>query len=374
MNNCTDGYIFQDWSKMMADSVIKRGLTYKNKWSYDNGVIFKGFELVWRRTNNDKYLNFIKEHMDSYIDQNGCIEGYTLEDYNLDNINNGKMLIFMYKQTGELKYKKALEQLREQLNYHPRTKEGAFWHKKIYPNQIWLDGLYMGAPFYAEYIKSFGNAEEFSDVTRQYIICESHTKDIKSGLLYHGWDEKKSQNWSDPHTGCSENFWGRSVGWYIMGLVDTLDSIPKEHEDRTKLIKILNEVLEALLKVKDRNSNVWYQVLDKQSIKGNYLEASCSSMIVYTMAKSIRKGYLTDLRWRDELKKSYKGLIEEFITVTKRGLVNLNKTCQVAGLGGGQGRDGSFEYYISEPIICNDGKGVGAFIQASAEVQNLYDI
>lgn len=360
-----------NWSIKMADSVMKRNPIFGDKWAYDYGVIFKGIELVWKKTGDKKYFDYIKKNIDAFVDEDGDIRKYSVTEYNIDHVNNGKLLFPLYKETGDERYKKAAFLLRKQLSNHPRTSEGVFWHKQIYPNQIWLDGLYMGSPFYAEFIKEFGNKEEFDDVTKQFLLCEKHTKDAATGLLYHACDEKKEMFWCNKETGHSKNFWGRSMGWYVMAIVDVLDYIPENHKDRARIIEILNEVLEALLKVQDKETGLWYQVLDKGNKKGNYLEASASCMIIYAIAKGLRKGYIPE-KWLEVAKKSYKGATEEFITVTAAGLVNLNKVCAVAGLGGEGMRDGTFEYYISEPIVSNDAKGVGAFIQASVEMENLY--
>ena len=364
--------IFDNWSARMSDSVMRRTPEFNDKWAYDNGVIFKGMELVWKNTGDSKYFDFIKKNIDFFVEKDGDINRYQVTEYNIDHVNNGKLLFPLYKETGDDRYKKAALLLRKQLVSHPRTTEGAFWHKQIYPYQIWLDGLYMGSPFYAEFIKEFGEGENYDDVTKQFLICEKHTKDAKTGLLYHAWDETKEMFWCDKETGLSKNFWGRSMGWFVMAIVDVLDYIPQEHKDRVRIIKILNEVMEALLRVQDKGTHVWYQVLDQGTRKGNYLEASGSCMILYAMAKGYRMGYLGE-NWLEEAKKTYKGIIEEFITVTAEGLVNLNKNCAVAGLGGKDMRDGTFEYYISEPIVVNDPKGVGAFILASAEMETLFN-
>ncbi|MFS0636773.1 glycoside hydrolase family 88 protein [Mesobacillus foraminis] len=363
------------WSQRMADSVMERRPllckgVYNDKWSYDYGVVLKGFESVWKITGNPKYLEYMKKNMEAFVDDEGNIREYDINAFNIDHINNGKVLITLYRETGDEKYKKAIDRLRSQLQSHPRTSEGAFWHKKVYPWQIWLDGLYMGSPFYAEYIKEFGQEEEFDDVASQFLICAKNTKDHETGLLYHAFDEKKVQHWCNPETGLSKNFWGRSMGWFVMGLVDTLDFLPENHKDRSRLISLLKEVLGALKNVQDKESNVWYQVLDQGKRKGNYLEASASCMILYAMAKGFRQELLGK-EWLEAAQKVFDGVIGEFITVTSEGLVNLNKNCQVAGLGGPDKRDGTFEYYISEPIITNDLKGVGAFILAAAEMEKI---
>ncbi|WIM40209.1 glycoside hydrolase family 88 protein [Paenibacillus sp. PK4536] len=360
----------QNWAAQMSDSVIKRNPELKHKWEYDNGVIFKGMELVYALTQDRKYLDYIRTNMDFFIEESGGIRSYRVDEYNIDHVNNGKLLFPLYRETGEERYRQAADLLRQQLMKHPRTSEGAFWHKQIYPYQIWLDGLYMGAPFYAEYIREFADIKDYSDVTQQFKLCYQHTRDAQTGLLYHAWDEKKEQPWCDPTTGLSKNFWGRSMGWFVMALVDVLDILPEDQEDRATIIQMLSETMEALMKVQDQASGVFYQVLNLPDAKGNYLEASASCMILYAVAKGLRKGYLPE-RYQVKAEQIRKGIIEEFITITEEGLINLNKTCQVAGLGGKDKRDGTYAYYISEPIICNDPKGIGAFILAMAEAELL---
>lgn len=364
-----------NWSQRMIDSVIvRRPLlcegVQNDKWSYDYGVVLKGTELVWRKTGDQKYFHYMKKNMDAFVNEEGDIRAYNIEHFNIDHINNGKVLLTLFKETGETKYKKAIDLLRKQLHLHPRTSEGVFWHKKVYPHQIWLDGLYMGSPFYAEYVKEFGQIEEFDDITKQFLLCAKNTKDHETGLLYHAFDEKKIQPWCNPETGHSKNFWGRSMGWFVMGLVDTLTFLPENHKDRGALLVLLTDVLLALKNVQDKESGVWYQVLDKGDRKGNYLEASSSCMILYAIAKGVKQGYLPK-EWEELAHQVYEGIINEFITETSAGLVNLNKNCQVAGLGGPDKRDGTFEYYISEPIITNDLKGIGAFILAAAEMESI---
>ncbi|WP_234124392.1 glycoside hydrolase family 88/105 protein [Clostridium hydrogenum] len=358
----------KSYSKWMADSIIAKNINLTDHWGYEYGLTLDGIAEVYKNTKDKKYLDFIIKTMDHFICDDGTIDGYHLDEYNLDHLNNGKVLITLYKETGNEKYKKALDILREQLNTHPRTEENVFWHKKMYPHQIWLDGLYMGATFYAKYIKEFGPKSDFDDVTTQFIMCEKNLKDEKTGLLYHAFDEAKKQIWADKKTGLSPHFWGRSMGWYVMALADTLEVLPDDHKDRPKLIDIFNNCIQALLKVQDKESHVWYQVLDEPTRKGNYLEASGSSMIVYALLKGTRKGYLPEIL-KETAKQAYIGLIDEFILETKTGLINLNKICSVAGLGGKDQRDGSFTYYISEPIVSNEPKGLGPFLLASAEYE-----
>ncbi len=365
------------WSERMALSQMYRdgdSLSYNeannSRWIYDKGTYLKGIEAVWKKTNNPMYFDYIRNTINSFITPEGEIRTYKLDDYNIDMINSGKLLLSIYRVTKEEQFKKAAFLLMKQLKNQPRTNEGGFWHKKRYPYQMWLDGLYMGDPFYAEFSLLFNQPENFDDVANQIIYIESHTRDPKSGLLYHAWDESKKQEWADKQTGCSPNFWNRSMGWYAMAIVDVLDYLPENHSQREKIISIFRNMTDALLKVQDSTSGVWYQVLDQGNRKGNYLEASGSSMIVYSIAKAIRKGYLDQIYY-PSAKKGYDGLIATFIKVEPNGLVTLTRNCRGAGLGGDPYRDGSFEYYISEPIIDNDLKGVGPFIMASVEMEEL---
>lgn len=340
---------------------------YQGKWSYDFGVILMGIKAAYLETGEERYYQFIKGNMDYFIQEDGTIRGYSYESMNIDYVNNGKLLFLLYEKTGEDKYKKALYTLFDQLQHMPRTSEGGFWHKKIYPYQMWLDGLYMGAPFYAEYLLTFHDGKGMEDVIQQFTLCFQHTLDRESGLLYHAWDEKRKQEWADPQTGLSPHFWGRSMGWYVMALVDTIALLPEGDAGREELSFQLRHCLEALRKVQDPASKVWYQVLDRGVEKGNYLEASASAMFVYAAAKALRIGVL-DEEWAGFVAASYQGLLDEFVLYTKEGWVNLIRCCEVAGLGGDDKRDGTFVYYVSEPIGTNDFKGYGAFLQASLAV------
>lgn len=366
---------YPTWAVRTAESIMARTPKlyegYNGKWSYDYGVVLKGFERLWNLTGEERYFQFIRDNMDYFIGEDGSILGYRGDEHNIDHLNNGKLLFALYKKTGLFKYKNAASLLRDQLKTHPRTSEGAFWHKQIYPYQIWLDGLYMGSPFYLEYLLSFEPDGDIGDVTKQFILCERHTKDERTGLLYHAWDEKRVQPWCDPETGKSPNFWGRSLGWFVMALADVLEMLPKDHRDCGELERIFRETLTALLRFRDKEAGVWYQVVDAGDRKGNYLEASASSMMTYAMAKGIRLGLL-DESWREPLDQAFTGLLTEFVLETKEGFLNLNKTCQVAGLGGSDRRDGTYAYYISEPIITNDLKGLGAFLLACAEYEGLH--
>jgi unsaturated rhamnogalacturonyl hydrolase len=233
---------------------------------------------------------------------------------------------------------------------------------------MWLDGLYMGEPFYAEYAATFHGGAAFDDIARQFVLMELHSRDTKTGLLYHGWDESKQQRWANPTTGRSPNFWGRAMGWYAMALVDTLDYFPEDHPQRGALLRILKRLATTIEKYQDPKSGLWYQVLDKGGAKGNYLEASASCMFVYALAKAVRQGYLP-ASYLSAARKGYQGITTRFIETEPGGRVNLKGTVSVAGLGGNPYRDGSYEYYLSEKVITNDPKGVGAFLLASVEME-----
>jgi unsaturated rhamnogalacturonyl hydrolase len=339
------------------------------RWSYDMGVILKGVEGVWLNTGDPVYFNYIQHLMDFYIAEDGSIKDYKKDEFNIDYINNGKLCLLLYRVTGKDKYLKAANTLRQQLREQPRTKEGGFWHKKIYTNQMWLDGLYMGEPFYAEYAWLAHEDTAFNDIANQFIWAEQHIRDTKTGLLYHAWDESKEQQWANKQTGTSPNFWARAMGWYGVALVDVLDYLPSDHPKRKALLDILNRFVNAIEKVQDKKTGLWYDILDQPNKKPNYTEASASSMFVFTIAKAVRKGYVPATKI-NIAKSGYAGIVKQFIK-TENGQTNLYGTVKVSGLGGKPYRDGSFEYYMKEPVIVNDPKGMGAFILASNEMEML---
>ena len=341
---------------------------YPAKWTYDHGLVLKGIERVYTATNDKQYFDFIQRSIDHFVADDGSIRTYRIDEYNIDHILPGRNLLFLYKTTGQEKYRKAAALLREQLKTHPRTSEGGFWHKKIYPSQMWLDGLYMGEPFYTEYAVTFKEDAAFDDIAKQFILMERHSRDVKTGLLYHGWDESKQQRWANPTNGRSPNFWGRAMGWYAMGLVDTLDYFPQKHPQRAELIAILNRLARAVAKYQDSQSGVWYQVLDKAGAKGNYLESSAACMFVYALAKGVRNGYLP-ASYMKIANEGYRGIQKEFVKYDASGRFNLAGTVSVAGLGGNPYRDGSYEYYLSEKVVTNDPKGIGAFLMAATEME-----
>ena len=301
----------------------------------------------------------------------GDIRTYRIDEFNLDQIYPGRVLFPVLRQTGELRYRKAIELLREQLRRQPRTKSGGFWHKRIYPNQMWLDGIYMACPFYSEYASLFGDGAGFDDITAQIALIEKQTRDPKTGLLYHGWDESRQQRWASPETGCSPQFWGRGMGWFMMALVDVPDYFPPGHAGRKILTDILNRTAQAVLRVQDSESGLWYQVLDRAGEPGNYLESSASAMFAYAFAKGVRKGLLPQ-EYLEPARKAFRGLVDRQVTRDADGGWSLNGICSVAGLGGDPYRDGTYAYYTGEKVKTNDPKGVGAFILAALEIESAY--
>lgn len=365
------------WSERMAISETIRfpdptllDFQEKPRWSYTNGIVLDAMYKVYKQTNNENIYNYIYDFANRMIDNNGVIQTYKFKNYNLDMIRSGDITIDLYEKTKENRFKIAIDTLDKQLAEQPTTSEGGYWHKQIYPYQIWLDGAYMAEPFHARYAKIFETGDKakksFDKIVLQFDLIEKYNRDPKTGLYYHGWDESKEQAWADKNTGLSQNFWSRAMGWYGMALVDVLDYLPKEHPGHERLISYLNQYAEAIIKVQD-TSGTWYQVLNLGDKKGNYLEASGSSMFVYTLAKGVNKGYLPKKMMKNA-KKGYAGILKEFIKVDENGIVNLEKCCSVAGLGGNPYRDGSYDYYINEPIRANDPKGTAPFIKASLEL------
>ncbi|MCC2548822.1 glycoside hydrolase family 88 protein [Hymenobacter sp. BT175] len=343
------------------------------RWDYEQGLMLKALERVWQRTGDAKYYTYIQQDLDQFVRPDGTIRTYKIEDYNLDNLTTGHSLLLMSQLSlgsanAQQKYVKAAQLLRKQLEGQPRTKAGGFWHKKVYPNQMWLDGLYMAEPFYAEYSAVMNQPAGFDDIAKQFALIEKNLVDPKTGLMYHGYDESREQQWANKTTGQSPNFWDRGMGWYAMALVDVLDYFPQNHPERKNLIKYVQRLAPVLAKYQDAKTGNWFLVVDQASRKGNYAEASGSSMFVYFLQKGVRMGYL-DQKYAATARKGYDGLVKSFVETKPDGALAFNGTVSVGGLGGKPYRDGSFEYYLTEPLRVNDLKGVGPFIMASLEME-----
>jgi unsaturated rhamnogalacturonyl hydrolase len=361
------------YSVRFADSEMKRfpeawQLDYGKRlfFGYTQGLGTKAMLEMYRYSGDKKYLKYVEQWADSIVNEEGKILLYDKESYNIDFINAGKTLLDIYKITGKEKYRLAIESLISQLENHPRTTEGGFWHKKVYPYQMWLDGIFMGSPFMAQYGSDFKKSEWIDEAIHQVTLCYQKCLDEKTGLLHHAWDESKSQRWANPLTGQSSTHWGRSMGWYFMAVVDVLDFVPLNHPRRNELIQIVNHLAQVLPAYRDKNG-LWYQVLDQKDRAGNYAEASVSSQFMYAFAKSVNKGYL-DKKYKQIALAAFKGIKSRLIRVEKDGTLSLTQCCAVAGLGGNPYRDGSYEYYINEKIRDNDGKATGPFIMGCIEL------
>ena len=363
-------------SQRMADAFIAQhpdsiviGNRKTARWDYEQGLMLKALERVWERTGDGRYFTYIQKDVDQFVQKDGSIRTYKADDYTLDNLATGPALLLLSQVSlpGNEKYRLAAANLRKQLASQPRTQEGGFWHKKVYPNQMWLDGLYMAEPFYAEYSALTNDAAGLDDVAKQFALIEKHLADPKTGLLYHGYDESHEQKWADKTTGRSPNVWDRAVGWYAMALVDVLDYLPAGNAHRAELTKDLQRLAPALAKYQDAKTGTWSLVMGQETQKGNYAEASGSSMFVYALAKGVRLGYL-EAKYAAVARKGYEGLLKTFVS-TENGALALNGTVSVGGLGGTPYRDGSYQYYLSEPLRKNDLKGVGPFILASVEME-----
>lgn len=364
-------------TELMANSIMQRhpeAWTMREfkqlkepEWGYPYSLVLYGFQKLYLKTGNETYLAYAKTFVDQLIDADGKIKGYGITEFNIDSINPGKLLFLLHEKYQDKRYLKAMQTLRTQLQWQPRTTGGGFWHKNIYPWQMWLDGLYMGAPYYAQYAKQFNEpAKSFDDIAHQFLLIESKTRDKKTGLLYHAWDESHLQLWANKDTGLSPHFWSRSMGWYAMALVDTLDYFPAKHPKRKELIRLLNELAEALLKVQ-HSSHLWYQVTDQGDRYGNYLETSGSAMFAYAFAKGVNKKYLPQ-KYQQIATDIFNGIVQGHTELDKQGQLHLKNTCGSAGLGNEPYRTGTFEYYVSEAIRTDDPHGLGPFILAGVEI------
>ncbi len=359
------------WSRKVADMILGQADSdgfhdYPlERWAYVPGMLLMAMARAGIQLEDARYYDFMQRHMDRYIGADGMIAGYSLEEYNLDQINQGKNLFYQLERTGDSRYAKAADTLAAQLIGQPRTSEGGFWHKKVYPFQMWLDGLYMASPFLAEYAKVFERPELTDEVARQLLLVESKTRDKRTGLLRHGWDESREQEWADSITGVSPHVWSRAMGWYAMAMVDSLEHFPITHPQRGTIIGIFQRMCHALAAVQEPESGLWYQVLDQGSRKGNYLEASGSIMFVYAMAKGLRLRYLEPV-FRTAMQRGYEGIIGRLVTEDEQG-VHLHQICNGAGLS--KDRNGSFDYYISEAVVSDHYMGIGPLLLASLEVE-----
>jgi unsaturated rhamnogalacturonyl hydrolase len=362
----------QKWSLKMANSVMFRAdslihhLGVKSpKWSYD--VAFLGIAIDKLGKTDPKYSEYMEDWVKYFVNKDGSVKDYKPDEYNLDRINPANCILTLYQRKENKTYKIALDSFVKQMETHPKTHSGGYWHKKIYPWQMWLDGIYMASPYLARYAKEFNDPRWYDVVTFQVKEIYSRTVDEKTGLMVHAWDESRSQKWCDPATGKSHYPWSRSMGWYTMAIVDILEYLPQNHPDRDSLITILQKTCEALLRIRDPETGLYRQVLDQGKREGNYLEGSGSAMFTYVFARGAHKGYL-DKKYLEIAEKNFENILKEFIRTDKDGHISMINICAVGGLGGNPYRDGSYEYYINERRQDNDPKGVAPFILAAIEL------
>ena len=341
-------------------------------WNYIDGCMMTSLYTIYKLTGNKKYLEFIDKFVDYYVFDDGAIRGYEMSTYNVDNINEGRVLFDLYKETGKFKYKKAINLLYSQLQSQPRTELGNFWHKKIYPNQVWLDGLYMAQVFYTRYETVFNRGRNYGDIVKQFRNVYEHMYDNEKKLYYHGWDVSKQAFWSDGETGLSKSFWLRSIGWYTVGLVDAISYFDTSRPNlKAELITIFRKTIEGLEQYIDPEKHMFWQVVDLLGREGNFVETSGCAMIAYAMMKGARLG-IVDRRFAAVGEKVFNGICREYLTETD-GQLNLGGIGLMAGLGpeNNPTRDGTYEYYISEPVVENDAKGTGPFVMAYTEIKML---
>ena len=388
-------------SEAMASSAMKlwpTGAINTTKapghWGYEEGVLLDGLTEEWHQTANGDEFRYIKAAVDKYVTKDGTIQmdasgkAFTADEHQLDNVELGRAIVMLYRVTQDPRYYKAAKYLEDQLEVQPRAVNGGYWHKTIYPNQMWLDGAYMAEPFRAAYAATFQQPGDFDDITKQFLLMYDNMRDPRTGLLKHGWDVSKQMPWADKETGLSPEVWARALGWYCVALVDVLDWIPEGNPNRAKLLGVVNKLMPQVLRYQDAETGLWWQVMDKgpkvtgipspdgkvtyrvdaPAMKGNYLEASASAMFVYATAKSTRKGYMPQI-YLANAKRGWDGMQKRFITTNPDGSVTLTGTVKVGGLGGKPYRSGTFEYYVGEVTGDNDAKGIGAYLLAGSEMQ-----
>lgn len=380
---------YKNYSEWLTYSEMKRvphsyllDFSSKPKWSYVMGIEMEGMLDTYEhyKEGNNAILDYLKEYPAKMIDEKGNITGYKYEDFNLDNVRTAKFILRMHNLFPNKGTEKALKTLFKQLQNQPRTKEGVYWHKAIYANQVWLDGIFMGLPFYCNYavqtMKPKKAEKYLNDAVDQMVKTDYRTYDEKTQLWKHAWDETHQQFWANKEDGKSQHCWARALGWYVMAMTECLDAMPENYARRQEVIDLLNKAMKSVVKYQDKKTGVWYDVLDVKSDK-NYLESTASSMFAYVLLKGYRKGYLSEEYLKAGVK-AYNGILKQFIKVNADKTISLTRCCAVSGLGPGPGpyvkkpnykRDGSFEYYMSEPIRDNDAKGVGPFIWASLEME-----
>jgi unsaturated rhamnogalacturonyl hydrolase len=355
--------VLREWPAGKISTVKKPG-----EWSYEEGVLLDGVVAEWRATGDGRLFSYVKDAVDASVDKSGAIHmdggaAFPVEAHSLDNIEMGRSAVVLYRVLQQEKYYKAAKFLHDQVLAQPKNASGGYWHKQIYPDQMWLDGAYMAEPFMANYARTFHQPQEMDGVAGQLLLMDTKLRDKGTGLLRHGWDESKKMDWADKTTGQSPEIWGRAVGWYAMALVDVLEQMPETDPQRAAVADVARRVLMAVVRYQDPATGLWWQVMDKGGVKGNYLEASSSCMFVYAMAKAMRMG-VVGLALEGNVSRGWNGIQTRFVKPDG----TFGGTVLVAGLGGNPYRSGTFEYYTKEPVGDNDAKGVGAYLLALSEM------
>ena len=346
-----------------------RGSSKTNKWNYVDGCMITALLALYDMTKDRKYLDFSDEFIGYFVQEDGSILTYSPEEYNLDNIAPGRTLFTLYDLTGKEKYRRAMDTIRSQLDRHPRTEDNSFWHKDIYYKQVWLDGLFMAQPFYMEYEARYNGCKGCQDSFHQFQIVEKRMKDPKTGLYYHGYDSTKSIFWADRETGLSKNFWLRALGWFTLALTDTIERMPEAMaEEKKEMNRIFKNLIDALLPWQ-HESGMFYQIVNKPEDPRNYLETSGTMLIACGILKGVRLGLLPE-SYRQYGEKAFYGTAGRYLKQAEDGTLTLGGICLVAGLGGGNStrRDGTLEYYFSEPVVENEAKGVAPMLLAYTEL------
>ena len=365
-----DRYIYQLIEQSTPESPVwnieKIREGSKSTWNYIDGCMIKAIIELFLITRNHRYLDFADAFTGRFVREDGSIESYDPKEYNLDHVNAGKTLFDLYKLTGKEKYRRAMDTVYSQLKEQPRTSTGNFWHKKIYPHQIWLDGLYMAQPFYMQYEAEYNGCKNCEDSYQQFLQVYGRMRDPLNGLYYHAYDDSRQMFWCDKVTGLSENFWLRAMGWYAMALIDTMEVMPESMAcQKARLNAIYKELIDAMLPYQDQATGMWYQVVNRGGIAPNYLEESGSAIFAYAIMKSVRLHYLPEEYFKYG-QKAFDGICSTYLS-EKDGSLQLGGICLVAGLGNTDMREGTFEYYMREPVVENEAKGIAPLILAYIE-------
>jgi unsaturated rhamnogalacturonyl hydrolase len=339
-------------------------------WTHNQGVLLEGIRAVWRNTLDQRDYVYIEHSVDSLVGPDGSLSALNPSENRLGNAQLGGQLLLLYSQSGNVRYFNAATALYDQLQHQPRNALGGFWTTQSGPNQMTLDNIDEAEPFYAEYARTFHHPEAFADITKQFVLIQDHARDRKTGLLRQAWDESKQAQWANKQTGESRENWARGMGWYMVALVDTIPFYSEDSPGRKRLVAILDQDAAAVARFQDANTGLWYEVMDKAGAKGNFLESSASCTFVYALAKGVRRGYLPE-RYSAVVERGYKGILTHFVTTGSEGEVSLSGTVEPTDLGGNPLHNGSYAFYTGQKTVTDSPMGMGVFILASTEVENM---